>query len=73
MSYQIRKDKTWKQILKLINRKIMKTQSQNLFKEINKTTASQENLVKETGIQSKTFSAADMWNIHRQRKTTVIR
>ena len=51
-------------------------QSANLFNQINKTQA--ENLameVKETLAmgynhnQSKTFSAAELWNIHRQRKS----
>lgn len=54
----------------------MKMQSANLFNQINKTQV--ENLameVKETLAmgynhnQSKTFSAAELWNIQRQRKS----
>lgn len=54
----------------------MKTQSTNLFNQISKTQV--ENLtmeVKETlalgysHTQSKTFSAAELWNIQRQRKS----
>ncbi len=54
----------------------MKMQSTNLFSQINKTQV--ENLtmeVKETLAmgynhnQSKTFSAAELWNIQRQRKS----
>ena len=54
----------------------MKMQSANLFNQINKTQA--ENLameVKETLAmgynhnQSKTFSAAELWTIQRQRKS----
>ncbi len=58
----------------------MKTQSQNLFKVTGKTsTDSLNSLVPEPGVksvnnsQSKTFSSVDLWNIHRQRKTIVIR
>jgi hypothetical protein len=58
----------------------MKTQSTNLFNQISKTQV--ENLtmeVKETLAmsynhnQSKTFSAAELWNIQRQRKSLNLR
>ncbi|MFT3908030.1 MAG: hypothetical protein QM737_01280 [Ferruginibacter sp.] len=57
----------------------MKMQAQNLFQQISKTTTEnlttqvEETLAKEFHNKPKTFSNVDLWNIHRQRRTTVIR
>ncbi|MEO8769023.1 MAG: hypothetical protein ABI402_03030 [Ferruginibacter sp.] len=58
----------------------MKMQSQNLFTQISKTTSGNVTTqVAETfakgfnNNQAKTFRTVDLWNIHRQRRTTVIR
>ncbi|MFT3908019.1 MAG: hypothetical protein QM737_01225 [Ferruginibacter sp.] len=59
---------------------IMKMQSQALFSQLTKTTLSaltsrvEETLAKETDNgQRKIFSSADLWNIQRRRRSTVIR
>jgi hypothetical protein len=59
---------------------IMKSLSQTLFNKAGKTTGKnsvtgmEENPEKAiSGSQSKTFSSVDMWNIHRQRRSIVIR
>ena len=59
--------------------KIMKMQSTNLFEEISKTTKdnliaqAEETLAKGFESKTKTFGSVDLWNIHRQRKSTTIR
>ncbi len=57
----------------------MKKNTQILFNQVSKTgenhsTQTEERLSKETGNnQMRTFSSADLWNIHRQKKNFVIR
>lgn len=58
----------------------MKKQTQSLFNKISNTTienlstATEETLAKGfNNGQPRTFSAVDLWNIHRQRKTFVVR
>lgn len=57
----------------------MKTQSQNQFNKISSANESldgqepQPALKESSNGQSKTFGLVDLWNIHRQRKTLLIR
>lgn len=58
----------------------MKTQSETIFGKLNKkeienlTTQVDETLAKEyTNNTVKTFHSVDMWNIHRRRRSLIIR
>lgn len=42
-------------------------------KQAKNTKAGSNKILENTGAQLKTFSVADLWNIHRQRKPIVIR